>query len=214
MDLKKFLAKFPFIAITRGILPDEVPACGLVLIEAGFTILETPLNSPDAYTSIRLMKEHFGGQALVGAGTVTEPTQVAEVEKAGGTLIISPHCDVDVIRATKERGLISIPGIATPTEAMTALKAGADALKIFPGEMISPAAVKAMRAILPPQTLLLPVGGITSENWQPYFRAGAAGFGLGSSLYKAGYSLETLKENALRFANTWSESQAHPDSVA
>jgi len=205
MELKTHLSRFPFIAITRGILPKEVADCGKVLIDAGFTVLETPLNSPDPYASIRLMHEHFGDRALIGAGTVTEPEQVAKVAEAGGTLIISPHCDVDVIRAAKELGLISIPGVMTPTEAMLAIRSGADALKIFPAEVMPPSAIKAMRAILPPQTLLLPVGGIHAENWQPYFQAGANGFGLGSSLYKAGLSLEVLRKNAMQFAKAWSE---------
>lgn len=205
MKLKEQLERFPFIAIIRGIQPAEALACAGVLIEAGFRLIEVPLNSPDPYKSIGAMVGQFGDRAVFGAGTVTSALQVEEVHRAGGRLIISPHCDVEVIQATKKLGLISIPGVVTPTEAMTALKAGADALKLFPTEIVSPSAVKAMRAIVPAGTLLLPVGGIEATNWQPYFNASANGFGLGSSLYKPGISSKELQKRADAFAASWQD---------
>lgn len=203
MKLQKYLEKFPFIGIMRGIRPKEAVAFSSVLVDKGFRIIETPLNSPDPFASIAFMAERYGKVTLIGAGTVTEIDQVRQVQKAGGSLIVSPNCDPDVIKATKQCGLISIPGVATPTEAITAIKAGADALKLFPTEILSPAAVKAIRAILPPETLLIPVGGINAANWQPYLQAGAHGFGLGSSLYKQEMSLEQLTENAELFQQAW-----------
>lgn len=210
MELRHHLKAFPFIAITRGITPDEAAPCGAVLSAAGFRIIETPLNSPDPLTSIGRMAKDFGHSILIGAGTVTEVDQVQQVKEAGGKVIVSPHCNPDIIQATKKAGLISIPGVATPTEAITALQSGADALKLFPAEIIPPAAVKAMRAILPEKTLLLPVGGIDSTNWTPYMQAGASGFGLGSSLYKKGLSATELKENSRKFADSWQDYHSQP----
>lgn len=204
MQLREQLHSFPFIAITRGLSPDDAVDYARVLAEEGFTIIENPLNSPEPFASIRLLADHLGGEVLVGAGTVTEAGQVQQVKEAGGKVIISPNCDLEVIRATKDAGLLSIPGVATPSEAMAALKAGADGLKLFPAEMLPPAVVKAMRAILPADTLLLPVGSITADNWQPYFQAGANGFGLGSSLYSRGISKEDLRANARAFFQSWS----------
>lgn len=203
MELLQSLKTFPFIAITRGITPDEASSITNILYEEGFRIIENPLNSPDPLTSIRKMSEAVGDTALIGAGTVTDPEQVVLVKEAGGKLIISPHFDPAIIRETKRQGLLSIPGVATPTEAITALKTGADALKLFPAELITPQIVKAIRAVLPPDTLLLPVGSITSENWQPYMTAGASGFGLGSSLYKKDVSLDQLRERAQAFGRSW-----------
>jgi 2-dehydro-3-deoxyphosphogalactonate aldolase len=205
MKLKKYLEEFPFIGIMRGIRPEEAVACASVLIDKGFRIIETPLNSPDPFRSIHLMAESYGETALIGAGTVTEVEQVSQVQKAGGKLIFSPNCDPKVIKATKECGLISIPGVATPTEAFAAIKAGADALKLFPTEIITPAAVKAIRATLPSETLLIPVGGINPSNWLPYLHAGAAGFGLGSSLYKEKMVLDKLEDTAEKFRQKWLE---------
>lgn len=199
MNFIQSLKSFPFIAITRGITPEEAVEYAGLLLQEGFQIIENPLNSPEPYATISHMATHFGESALIGAGTVTKPEQVLKIRDSGGKLIISPHCDIEIIRATKECGLISIPGIATPTEAMTAIHAGADALKLFPAELITPAVVKAMRAILPDDIPLIPVGGIHSSNWQPYLQAGAQAFGLGSSLYKKGMSAEQLAENAKKF---------------
>lgn len=203
MDLKNQLQEFPFIAITRGIRPDEAASFGTILRDAGFRIIETPLNSPEPYKSIEVLAEHCGEDMIVGAGTVVRPEQVDEVQRAGGSIIVSPHCDVRVIERTKECGMISLPGTATVTEMMTALEAGADGLKLFPAEIIGLAGFKAMKAVLPLTTLMIPVGGIDSENWQPYFEAGAVGFGLGSSLYRAGRSAEKVARLAGRFREAW-----------
>lgn len=203
MDLRKDFDNFPFIAITRGLKTEEAILCGSVLQEAGFSIIENPLNSPDPYRSINILAENFGDKILVGAGTVLTVEQVGQVKDAGGQLIISPNCNPAVIEATKKSGLLSIPGVATPTEALIAIRAGADALKLFPAEFLPPAALKAMRAILPPETILIPVGSIDENNWQAYWRAGAAAFGLGSSLYSPGISPTNLKERAKAFAASW-----------
>jgi 2-dehydro-3-deoxyphosphogalactonate aldolase len=204
MDLRQYLKQFPFIAITRGIKPAEAVVCCRILHAAGFRIIETPLNSPDPYRSIEQMAGLFGSEILIGAGTVVKLEQVDEVKKAGGRLVVSPHCDPKIIEKTKECGLISIPGVATPTEMMTAIKAGADALKLFPAEIIGLAGLKAFQAVSPEGTLMIPVGGIDESNWQPYFQAGAAGFGLGSSLYRAGRTPEELRLRAELVQQTWS----------
>lgn len=202
MDIRSLLRKFPFIAILRGIKTTEAYEAGLILKNAGFKIIEVPLNSPTPYDSIRILAESFGAEILVGAGTVLEVSQVDQVVKAGGKLVISPNCDPEVISYAKSVGQICLPGVATPTEAFNALKAGADGLKLFPTELVSPAAIKAMKAVLPPDTLMIPVGGINSENWKDFLTSGEIGFGLGSSLYKAGMSMVELQENAGKFVKT------------
>jgi 2-dehydro-3-deoxyphosphogalactonate aldolase len=207
MDLKKYFDNFPFIAITRGLRAEEAISCGSVLRDAGFTIIENPLNSPDPYSSINILAKNFGDHLLVGAGTVLTVEQVARVKDAGGRLIISPNCDPAVIEAAKKCGMFSIPGVATPTEALNAIKAGADALKLFPAEILPPAALKALRAVLPPATLLIPVGSIDENNWQAYWKAGAAAFGLGSSLYNPGISPANLKKRVKAFAESWMSRQ-------
>ncbi|PIE65744.1 MAG: 2-dehydro-3-deoxy-6-phosphogalactonate aldolase [Desulfobacterales bacterium] len=207
MKLKSLTADFPFIAILRGIKPSEVIACAQTLFNEGFRIIEVPLNSPDPYQSIELMANHFGDNALIGAGTVTEAAEVYNVKAAGGRLVVSPHCDPEIIRKTKAESMYSIPGAATPTEAVTAIKAGADAIKIFPSEAISPKVVKAIKVVLPQGTVLIPVGGIDHTNWRPYFEAGARAFGLGSSLYLPGRSREELAVRARNFACSWRESE-------
>jgi 2-dehydro-3-deoxyphosphogalactonate aldolase len=202
-NLFEALKIFPFIAITRGILPTEAAACASLFVAAGFPIIETPLNSPEPFLSIRAMVEALGDKAIIGAGTVSRPQEVDRVREAGGRIIVSPHCDPELIKYTKHCGLLSIPGVATPSEAFCALGAGADGLKLFPAESIPPSAVKALRAVLPRETLLLPVGSITSENWQVYMQAGANGFGLGSSLYTSDTPAEKLRQRAQDFASSW-----------
>ncbi len=199
MNLTDLLHYFPFIAITRGILPEEAVDCAGILYNSGFRIIETPLNSPEPLRSIRLMADLFEDRALVGAGTVTSVEQVEQVREAGGRLVVSPHCDPALIRESKRCGLISIPGVVTPTEAFTALQAGADALKLFPAEIVTPKAVRAMRAVLPKAALLIPVGSIHAGNWQEYVEAGANGFGLGSSLYRKGIAVAELQGRAETF---------------
>ena len=192
--------RFPLVAILRGVKPDEVEAIGDVLVEAGFTLIEVPLNSPDPLLSIERLAMRLEGVALVGAGTVLTTDQVASVAAAGGRMIVSPNTNTDVIVASVAAGLASLPGCWTATEAFAALSAGAHAHKFFPAEAMSPAVVKALSAVLPPAVPKLVVGGIMPDGMQPWVAAGAAGFGLGSALYKAGDTADRVAANAQAFA--------------
>ncbi|MEH3099921.1 2-dehydro-3-deoxy-6-phosphogalactonate aldolase [Sphingomonas adhaesiva] len=192
-------AHCPLIAILRGVRADEVVAIGEALVAAGFTIIEVPLNSPDPLASIAALARALEGRAVVGAGTVLRVEDVAAVQAAGGTVIIAPNANPAVIAATAARGLVALPGVATPTEAFAALDAGAAALKLFPAEAASPAVLKAMRAVLPKAVRVLPVGGVTPEGMAPWRAAGAAGFGLGSALYAAGMTADEVGARAARF---------------
>ena len=189
------LAACPLIAILRGLTPSEAPNVGRTLWDAGFRILEVPLNSPEPLASIAALRTALPN-ALIGAGTVLTVEQVGQVKAAGGQLIIAPNFNTAVVAAAKAAGLIAIPGVATPSEAFAALAAGADAIKLFPAEMISPAAVKAMRAVLPRDALLIPVGGIGAANMAAYWQSGANGFGLGSSLYSPGKAISEIQRLA------------------
>ncbi len=201
--MQEHLDRLPLIAILRGLMPAEAPAIGDALIEAGLRIIEVPLNSPDPLRSIEAMAARFGKRALIGAGTVLQVEQVAQVAAAGGRLIVMPHADPAVIRAAKRAGLWCVPGVATPTEAFAALAAGADALKLFPAELVTPSVLKALRAVLPPAVQLLPVGGITPRNLGAYVAAGASGFGLGSALYLARSTPAQVGSNARDFVTAW-----------
>jgi 2-dehydro-3-deoxyphosphogalactonate aldolase len=192
-------AQLPLVAILRGVRPDEVDDVGEALVSAGFTLIEVPMNSPDPLESIARLARRFAGRAQIGAGTVLSEEQVTAVRAAGGTMIISPNTNSAVIRASAAAGLVSLPGIATPSEAFAALEAGATALKLFPAEAASPAVLKAMRAILPAGTRVLPVGGIAPDNMGPWTDAGAAGFGLGSALYRPGTTAAEVGANAAAF---------------
>jgi len=192
-------ASCPLVAILRGVRPDEVVAIGEELVAAGFTLIEVPMNSPDPLDSVARLVAALGDRAMIGAGTVLTPAQVDSVREAGGRMVISPNMNADVIRASVAAGMVSLPGIATPTEALAALDAGATALKLFPAEAASPAVLKAMRAILPRETRVLPVGGIVPDGMGPWREAGAAGFGLGSALYKPGLSADAVGANARAF---------------
>lgn len=198
--LQERLAALPLIAILRGIRPDEAVPVGQVLFDAGFRVIEVPLNSPEPLASIGRLAEAFGREALIGAGTVLDRDDVGRVAAAGGRLIVMPHGDPAVIREAKRQGLLAAPGVATPTEAFAALQAGADALKLFPAEALPPPVVKAWRAVVPDEVWLLPVGGITPETMAPYLAAGANGFGLGSALYRRGMVPATVAGNARAFA--------------
>jgi 2-dehydro-3-deoxyphosphogalactonate aldolase len=193
----------PLIAVLRGIEPEEVEAIGQALFDAGFRLIEVPLNSPDPLASIERLARRLGDSALVGAGTVMSVKAAEDVIHAGGRLIVMPHCDTAIIRAAKSAGAVVTPGIATPSEAFAALAAGADALKAFPAEMIPPSAVKAMLAVLPKGARILPVGGITPDTMAAYRAAGAAGFGLGSALYKPGMTAADVAARAASFAVAW-----------
>lgn len=189
------LRELPLIAILRGLKPAEAPAIGDVLVEAGFRLIEVPLNSPQPLESIELLRKRFP-DAVIGAGTVLTEAEVRDVASAGGELIVAPNFDRDVVVETVRLGLASVPGIMTPTEAFAALGAGAHGLKLFPAELASPAVVKALLAVLPKATLLIPVGGIGADNMGVWRAAGSAGFGLGSSLYKQGDDAATVRAKA------------------
>lgn len=192
-------AACPLVAVLRGLTPDEATPIGDALVDAGFTLLEVPLNSPDPLVSIAAMAQRYAGRAIVGAGTVLTPADVAAVADAGGALIVSPNTDTDVIRASVARGLISLPGYFTPSEAFAALHAGAHGLKLFPAEGAAPAFLKAQRAVLPKATKVLAVGGITPDTMPAWAAAGADGFGLGSNLYRAGKSAADVARDAAAF---------------
>jgi 2-dehydro-3-deoxyphosphogalactonate aldolase len=192
-------AACPLVAILRGVRPDEVVAIGEELVASGFTLIEVPMNSPDPLDSVARLVAAFGDRAMIGAGTVLTVDQVAAMRDAGGRMVISPNTNIDVIRASAAAGLVSLPGIATPSEALAALEAGATALKLFPAEAASPTVLKAMRAILPSKLRILPVGGIVPEGMAVWREAGAAGFGLGSALYKPGLTASEVGERARAF---------------
>lgn len=192
------MARLPLVAILRGITPDEAVPVASALTGAGWSLIEVPLNSPQPLDSIARMRSAFP-QALVGAGTVLRVQQVREVHAAGGRLVVAPNFQADVVREAVALGMVCLPGVATPTEAFAALDAGAHGLKIFPAEMMAPSVVKALRAVLPPATLLLPVGGIGPDNMAAYSAAGANGFGIGSALYKPGMDAAQVGEFAIKF---------------
>ena len=201
--LRDYLAELPLIAILRGLKPENAEAIGHALVEAGFRIIEVPLNSPEPFRSIEILARTMPQNVLVGAGTVLDPQQVNGIRDVGGRLIVMPHADLDVIRRAKEQDLICTPGVATPTEAFAALRAGADAIKIFPAEAVPPAVVKAWRAVLPKDALVVPVGGIKPDTMKPYVDAGANGFGLGSALFTPTMSVEEIGRKARDFAAGW-----------
>ena len=198
-----WLQPLPLVAILRGLTPQDALSVGAALFDAGFRVIEVPLNSPQPLESIALLAREFGYRCLVGAGTVLTPEQVAQVKAAGGKLIVMPHGDTAVIRAAKAAGLTCTPGVATPTEAFAALAAGADALKLFPAEQLPPPVLKAWSSVLPKGTALLPVGGITPDNMAPYRKAGAAGFGIGSALYAPGIDAVEVARRARAFVDGW-----------
>jgi 2-dehydro-3-deoxyphosphogalactonate aldolase len=201
--IEPYLDRLPLVAILRGVTPEEVMDVTGALVDEGFAIVEVPLNSPRPLESIERLRAKLGEEILVGAGTVMSPAQVKEVAAAGGRLIVMPHGDGEVVRAAKAAGLACIPGIATPTEGFAALANGADALKLFPAELLTPAVLKSMRAVFPAATRFFPVGGITPDAMASYVAAGAAGFGLGGALYRRGDAPSRVAANARDFVATW-----------
>ena len=201
----RFLAACPLVAILRGLPPEDAVAIGEALVAEGITIIEVPLNSPDPFTSIARLAARLEGRALIGAGTVLGIADVARVAEAGGALVVAPNTDRLVIRAAKAAGMAAAPGCLTPTECFAALEAGADALKLFPAAMASPAVVKALRAVLPRAVPLLPVGGIVPASMAAYRAAGADGFGLGSALYAPGMSAAEVATRARAFTAALAE---------
>ena len=202
-SLNTYIARLPLIAVLRGITPDEVAPVGDVLVEAGFRVLEVPLNSPRPFDSIAALSRRFGRECLTGAGTVRDPADVQRVRDAGGELVVMPHADLAVVREAKRLGACALPGVATPTEAFAALDAGADGLKMFPAEALPPPVLKAWRAVLPKSTLVFPVGGIRPDTMAAYWEAGASGFGTGSNLYRPGTSAADVRAVATSFANAF-----------
>lgn len=207
-----WMQPLPLVAILRGLTPQEAPAIGAALADAGFHLLEVPLNSPQPLHSIELLARQLGDRCLVGAGTVLTTGQVQDVANAGGRLLVMPHADVEVIASAHALGMRCTPGVATPTEAFAALRAGADALKLFPAEQLPPPVLKAWSSVLPPGTALLPVGGITPDRMAAYRSAGAAGFGIGSALYAPGTPAAEVARRARAFIDAWH--QANTDSHA
>jgi 2-dehydro-3-deoxyphosphogalactonate aldolase len=201
VELTPWLQQCPLVAILRGVKPEEVAAIGKALEQKGIAIVEVPLNSPRPMESIALLARAFGDRLLIGAGTVMTEGQVAHIAAAGGRIIVTPHADAAIVRAAKQQGLLAMPGFFTPAEAFAMLAAGADALKLFPAEAASPAALRAMRAVLPSGTAVLPVGGIDASNMAAWKEAGAAGFGIGSGIYKPGDSPEAVAAKAHRLVS-------------
>jgi 2-dehydro-3-deoxyphosphogalactonate aldolase len=186
LDLRAWLERCPVVAILRGIQPAEAESIGFALERAGIAIVEVPLNSPNPLESIAILSRSFGASMLVGAGTLTKPAQVAEVAAAGGQLIVTPHADTAIVRAAKQAGLLAAPGFFNPAEAFSLLDAGADALKLFPAEVLGPSMLKAMLAVLPKSAMIVPVGGVDAQNAATWLAGGAVGIGAGSSIYKPG----------------------------
>jgi 2-dehydro-3-deoxyphosphogalactonate aldolase len=186
--LNDFLGRCPLIAIIRGVTPDEAEEIGNAVYEAGIRIVEVPLNSPDPIKSIERLANRFGNEMLVGGGTVFTPASVEDIRLAGGRIVVSPHSRPEVIRATVQVGMVSCPGYFTPTEAFSALDAGATALKLFPAEAATPEVLKAQLAVIPKDIPMIVVGGVKPDNMMRWKAAGATGFGLGGGLYQAGQS--------------------------
>ena len=197
------MARLPLVAILRGLRPEEAPAIGRALVDAGFSLVEVPLNSPRPFESIAALRAALPAEVVLGAGTVMHVEEIAALREAGGELVVMPHADTALIRAAKAAGLLCIPGIATPTEAFAARAAGADALKLFPAEALPAPVLKAWRAVLPPSLRVLPVGGVTPESLATWRAAGAGGAGLGSALYSPGFDAVEVGARARAFAAAW-----------
>jgi len=197
----------PLIAILRGLTPADAEAIGAALIEEGITLIEVPLNSPDPLASIEKLAARFSQQAIIGAGTVLSTADVRAVHASGGQLIVSPNTNLDVITASKALGLLSAPGVFTASEAFAALHAGADVLKLFPGELMTPLAVKALSAVLPQTARMVLVGGVSTDTPAHYAKSPLAGLGIGSSLYKPGDQASDVRQKAKAFVRAWQEAR-------
>ena len=206
MDLSALLAACPLVAILRGVRPEEIEAVGDALVAAGLRVIEVPLNSPEPLDSIGRLQRRFGASVLIGAGTVRRVAEVDAVAEAGGRLIVTPHAEPALVRAAKARGLLAVPGFFTPAEAFALLDAGADALKLFPAEGGSPAMLRALLAVLPAGTMVLPVGGMEAGTLGAWRAAGAAGFGIGGAIYKPGDDAAAVAAKAARLMAALRES--------
>jgi len=191
------------IAILRGVTPSEIGSIAKAILDAGIDKIEVPLNSPDPFDSIEILVEKFKGQGTFGAGTVLSVQEVERLAKLGSDMVVSPNCNTDVIRATTAAGMQSYPGVVTPSECFTALDAGADGLKFFPGELVGPTGLRAIRAVLPPATDCFAVGGAKVENFTHWIDAGATGFGIGSAIYRAGDTKEQVAQKAIEIVNAF-----------
>jgi 2-dehydro-3-deoxyphosphogalactonate aldolase len=196
MDLRAWLEQCPLVAILRGVQPVDAESICSALQRAGVCIVEVPLNSPSPLESIAILSQVFGSRMLIGAGTLTDPSQVGEVAAAGGRLIVTPHADTAIVRAAKQAGLFAVPGFFNPTEAFALLQAGADAIKLFPAEVLGPPMLKALRAVLPKSAIVIPVGGVGPDQVAPWMAAGALGLGVGSSVYKPGEDAPMVEAKA------------------
>ena len=205
MDIvdKSLIKKLPLIAILRGVRPEECLEIGYELFNIGFRIIEVPLNSPEAFKSIEKLVLKLKEEVIIGAGTIFNIKQLQALFDAGGKLAVMPHVDIKIIELAKKLDIICFPGVSTPTEALSALNAGADGLKIFPAEMITPKILKSWKVILPDNTMLFPVGGIKPESLESYFLAGATGFGIGSALYHPGKSVLEIVKTGKAFKKVW-----------
>ncbi|WP_421405171.1 2-dehydro-3-deoxy-6-phosphogalactonate aldolase [Agrobacterium fabrum] len=189
--------KYPLIAILRGLKPEETEGVVGALIETGFRAIEIPLNSPDPFRSIEIAVRMAPADCLIGAGTVLSVDDVASLDAAGGKLMVSPNADAEVITAAREKGMVTMPGVLTPTEALVAAKAGATGLKFFPASIIGPSGINAIRTILPKELIIAAVGGVSDKNFSDYTSAGILAFGLGTSLYKPGMTAAEVRERAI-----------------
>lgn len=201
-----FVLAHPVVAILRGLEPAQALAIGDALFDAGIRVMEVPLNSPDAFRSIHLLRTRFDGRALVGAGTVLAAAQVHQAADAGGTLIVSPNFDPEVIGTTRSRGLLSLPGVCTPTEAFQALRAGADILKLFPGEVMGPHGAAALRSVLPASARLFAVGGVSVQNTPMWRAAGVDGIGVGSAIFRPSFGRDEAYQAACQILLAWRRS--------
>ena len=200
MDVRAWLQRCPLVAILRGVQPAEAESICAALERAGICIVEVPLNSPNPLESISILSRSFGSRMLIGAGTLTEPSQVGEVAAAGGRLIVTPHADAAIVRTAKAAGLFAVPGFFNPTEAFALLQAGADAIKLFPAEVLGPLMLKALRSVLPKSAIIIPVGGVDTEQIAPWMAAGALGLGIGSAIYKPGDDARIVERKAQALA--------------
>jgi 2-dehydro-3-deoxyphosphogalactonate aldolase len=196
LDVRAWLQRCPLVAILRGVQPAEAESICAALERAGICIVEVPLNSPNPLESISILSRSFASRMLIGAGTLTELSQVGEVAAAGGRMIVTPHADTAIVRAAKAAGLFAIPGFFNPTEAFALLQAGADAIKLFPAEVLGPPMLKALRAVLPKSAIIIPVGGVGTEQIAPWMDAGALGLGIGSAIYKPGDDARIVERKA------------------
>lgn len=195
------------IAILRGITPDEVPAVGAALVDAGFHAIEVPLNSPEPFRSIELLAELFGDQCVIGAGTVLEPADATRAAAAGARIVVAPDTYEAMITAALAAGMRPYPGVATPTEAFRAVRAGARNLKLFPSAVLGISGMQAVRAVLPADVELIPVGGVDASNLADWLAAGAGGAGIGTSVYRPGDSADEVRAKARSLSTIWASTR-------